>query len=204
VSWHCRSLKWEASIKISGKKEFLGYFTGEQEAASRYDLAALHRRGRDTKINFHVSNYLDAAGELVLEPLLDGATTLGGEPLTSKYNGVDWFLKSKKWRARIQIDYKSVHLGDYMAEEAAACVYDLAILRSGGLCTKLNFPLCEYTTAAGEVVYPPHLNRYMVKVDQAMTVHNIVSLEMFLLPNTHLRVSFILLKFTISYRSEYS
>jgi hypothetical protein len=67
VSWNRGNEKWEAYIHISDKKEFLGYYIEEEEAARRYDLAALHRRGRDTKINFKLADYLDAAGELVQE-----------------------------------------------------------------------------------------------------------------------------------------
>jgi hypothetical protein len=140
---------------------------GEEDAARRFDLAALHRRGVNAKINFQVSDYMNAAGELVDEPPRDGATTFGGEPLTSKFNGVCWYLKGMKWQAHIRIGSKLVYLGRYMEDEAAARVRDLANLRRGRS-VQLNFPLCDYTTAAGEVVYPPHLNRCMVKVDKAL------------------------------------
>jgi hypothetical protein len=114
------------------------------------------------------------------EPPRDGATTLGGEPLTSKYNGVFWNLKAKKWQAEIQIGSKKVYLGRYMVEEAGARVRDLAILRLRGLGAELNFPLCDYRNKVGEVVYPPHLNRMM---DVAMAAPKIVSrIVFYLLP----------------------
>mmetsp|Transcript_18791 Transcript_18791/g.34265 ORF Transcript_18791/g.34265 Transcript_18791/m.34265 type:complete len:238 (-) Transcript_18791:149-862(-) len=40
VSWHIITKKWEAGIKIGGKKTALGHFTDELEAAHKYDEAA--------------------------------------------------------------------------------------------------------------------------------------------------------------------
>ncbi len=156
---------------------FLGDYIEVEDAARRYDLVALHRRDLNATTNFQVSDYLDAAGEQVPEPPQDGATTLGGEPLTSKYNGVCWNRRDQKWQANIQIGSKLVYLGYHTGEEAAACVRDLATPRFHGLGAELNFPVCEYTDAGGEVVYPPHLNRWMFKVDEAMAACTIVSMK---------------------------
>jgi hypothetical protein len=160
VTWNRDVKKWRAQISIGGKIVGLGYYMGEDEAAREYDRAALRRSGLSTMTNFPASDYTN-------EPPQDGATTLGGEPLTSKFNGVYWNLKAKKWRAQIRIGNKKVYLGLYMEEDAAR-VRDLAKLRFRGLGVDLNFPLCEYTNAAGEVVYPPHVIPWMVKVDEAM------------------------------------
>jgi hypothetical protein len=41
VSWHKSTRKWEAGIKIAGKKTGLGHFADELEAARKYDEAAI-------------------------------------------------------------------------------------------------------------------------------------------------------------------
>lgn len=45
----------------------------------------------------------------------------------SKYPGVDWNPSSKKWRARIQINGKSKHLGVFIDEREAAKAYEKAV-----------------------------------------------------------------------------
>jgi hypothetical protein len=155
VYWQIKNMKWFAAITISGKLVNLGSYIGEDEAARRYDLAALHRHGRDAKINFQVPDYLDAAGELVPELVKDGATTLGGEPLTSKYNGVSWHLKGMKWQAHIGIGSKKEFLGLYIEEEEAAQRFDLAALHLRGRTAKINFKVSDYLDAAGELVDEP-------------------------------------------------
>ena len=45
VTWHKRDCKWQASIKVYGKKRFLGYFDSEEDAAEAYRTEAkkLHK-----------------------------------------------------------------------------------------------------------------------------------------------------------------
>lgn len=40
VCWNAQLKKWQANIKYKGKKEFIGVFTSEEEAAKAYDLKA--------------------------------------------------------------------------------------------------------------------------------------------------------------------
>jgi hypothetical protein len=40
VSWHKQLNQWEAFIKVAGKKEHLGYFNDEAEAARAFDTRA--------------------------------------------------------------------------------------------------------------------------------------------------------------------
>ena len=47
VSWKKQRRKWRARIHHYGKKQHLGYFNGEQEAARVVDTAARRLRGED-------------------------------------------------------------------------------------------------------------------------------------------------------------
>lgn len=48
---------------------------------------------------------------------------------TSRFLGVSWCKRTKKWMASIQIQGKSLFLGRFIFEELAALAYDLAALR---------------------------------------------------------------------------
>jgi hypothetical protein len=50
-------MTWRAGIRIGGKKENLGSYMVEEEAATAYDLKSLHQLGLDAKTNFPVSTY---------------------------------------------------------------------------------------------------------------------------------------------------
>ncbi len=58
----------------------------------------------------------------------------------SKYNGVCWCKQYQKWRARICVDYKRIHLGRYDTEIEAAAAYDVAAVKHFGEFARLNFP----------------------------------------------------------------
>jgi len=63
----------------------------------------------------------------------------------SGYKGVD--LHDGKWRARIHVLSRSIHLGHHPTEEAAAYAYDTAARRHFGEFAHLNFPGLETNTA---------------------------------------------------------
>ena len=58
----------------------------------------------------------------------------------SKYKGVTFSKKLKKWRAQICFNGIKKHLGYYEDEVAAAKAYDCAALKYHGEFAKLNFP----------------------------------------------------------------
>jgi len=58
VVWHKRDKKWQAAIRINGKKKHLGYFVLEEDAARAYDRAALKYYGEYANFNFPIENYL--------------------------------------------------------------------------------------------------------------------------------------------------
>ncbi len=52
VGWNVKCRKWEAGIRVDGKKRHLGLFVDESEAARAYDLAALSAFGSSACLNF--------------------------------------------------------------------------------------------------------------------------------------------------------
>ena len=57
----------------------------------------------------------------------------------SKWRGVSWHVRVKKWQAVYDIKEVTYHVGYYGNERAAAEAYDDAV-RAAGLDYKLNFP----------------------------------------------------------------
>jgi hypothetical protein len=60
-------------------------------------------------------------------------------PTSSKYKGVCWYSKRKKWQARISYDGKSKFLGHFNSEQDAARAYDEAAKKHHGKFAGLNF-----------------------------------------------------------------
>lgn len=57
---------------------------------------------------------------------------------TSKFKGVYWLAANRKWRAKINVEGKSKHLGCFAAEEDAARAYDQAALIYFGEFARIN------------------------------------------------------------------
>ena len=62
-----------------------------------------------------------------------------GVGYTSKYKGVSWHKEARKWRAKIVVDDKYIHLGFYRYEIVAATAYDIAAKEYFGEFAMLNF-----------------------------------------------------------------
>lgn len=52
VCWSKKAKKWQAQIRISYKRTYLGYFVNEIDAAIAYDKAALEAFGNHALLNF--------------------------------------------------------------------------------------------------------------------------------------------------------
>lgn len=59
-------------------------------------------------------------------------------PASSRYKGVHWHTKGRKWRAAISVNGKGRHLGMFVSEEAAALAYNAAALEAFGPFACLN------------------------------------------------------------------
>jgi hypothetical protein len=122
VTWCKRENKWVAQIMHEGnKKQHLGYFEDEEEAARAYDRAARVQHGKKAQLNF------PAEGEC-------------GSRKSSKYRGVCWKKSKSKWIARIAYDSKQHSLGYFEDEQEAAKAYDRAARVHKGGNAQPNFP----------------------------------------------------------------
>ena len=63
---------------------------------------------------------------------------------TSKYKGVYWNKRDKKWVAQIKLEGKQIYLGYFDSEIEAAKCYDINAIKYFGEFAKLNFPRKEY------------------------------------------------------------
>jgi hypothetical protein len=52
VHWHKKDCKWQATIRVEGKKVYLGSFKSEEDAARAYDAAAREHHGQFANPNF--------------------------------------------------------------------------------------------------------------------------------------------------------
>lgn len=72
------------------------------------------------------------------------------KPQTSRFKGVHWHGRRRKWYAGLWVDGKKVHVGRFEDEEEAARSYDAAALRLLGpdAVTNASLGLLEETNAA--------------------------------------------------------
>jgi hypothetical protein len=59
---------------------------------------------------------------------------------SSKYKGVFWNERRKRWFARINVDGKLIHIGSFKKEKDAARAYDAAAKKYHKVFACVNFP----------------------------------------------------------------
>ena len=99
VSWRKGQNKWVSRIKIKDKIIHLGYFDCEIEA-NKYYQNALEKLNTPEEIKVKL------------------------RPKTSKYKGVCWNKRRKKWLVKVMINYKEINIGYYDCEEEAKKNYE--------------------------------------------------------------------------------
>lgn len=146
-------------IWSDNKVEFIGYYTTEEAAAQAFDKAVL-LLGEDKQTNFPPESYAvidDDPNVTKLRPRHPTQRRGDEAPRpprpappkrrrnaangpSSRYKGVSWSERSRKWRAQLWHDGKVQHLGFFDCEEDAARCYDRECLRKKGRDAQVNFP----------------------------------------------------------------
>jgi len=91
VAWAKHTNKWHSIIRVNKKTVHLGYFDNEKEASDYYE-AALLSINNGTEIIVKPTNY------------------------SSKYKGVMWYKRSKRWCSYVINNKKRKHLGYFDTE----------------------------------------------------------------------------------------
>jgi hypothetical protein len=136
--------KWRAQIN----KQHLGYFNDEHEAARAFDTAARRLRGDDAhggrpgsnrakwfRLNFPTEGEMKRAqnrGALLTKEDKAAAVAASEQQGPSKFVGVSWDKRTRKWRAEIRHDGKTHNLGHFNVEREAARAFDTAARRLRG------------------------------------------------------------------------
>jgi len=129
VCWNKKDKKWTAAIQKDGKQKYLGSFDDEEEAAHKYDKDAAEL-GRPL-------NFPKAEGDPRAKKKQQGLGAPGEVRKQSRFTGVCWNKKDKKWMASLRKEGKKSYLGSFNDEEEAARKYDEA---AGALGRPVNFP----------------------------------------------------------------
>ncbi|KAL9224615.1 hypothetical protein vseg_000634 [Gypsophila vaccaria] len=144
---------WDKDCWTNGqkKKGRQGAYNDEATAARAYDLAALKYWGKQTILNFPLSNYEKDWVEMTVLSREEYIGNLrrkssGFSRGVSKYRGVARHHHNGRWEARIGrvLGNKYLYLGTYATQEEAATAYDMAAIEYRGLNAVTNFDLSRY------------------------------------------------------------
>lgn len=134
VSWNKALSKWQAGIKVQGKRKHLGYFSLEAEAALAYNKAAIQFFGKNSyQNNIEESNNAEV---LVISPIKERRLSRKRKKASSKFKGVDYH--NSLWRARLTFKGKTYELGTFKNEIEAAEAYNEAAIKYYGANAILN------------------------------------------------------------------
>lgn len=115
---------FEANVSTEGKTYYVGTFSSEIEAAIAYNQKATKLFGEYAMLNEIPKEYLN----VIPKPIRH----------TSKYRGVLFHKRTKKWQASIQRNKKRTHLGYFDVEEEAAKAYNKKAVELYSERAKLN------------------------------------------------------------------
>lgn len=137
VSYKKETGRWSAAIGYKGKSHHIGYYDTPEEAARARDAVALTFFGEFANPNFK-------DGSIAPSPIKLRRGKF------SKYRGVSWLAKPKKWAAHLKIESKPrrrIYLGRYNDPADAAKAYDIAAYGHFGASAILNFGIPDESAA---------------------------------------------------------
>ena len=126
VTFKKETNKWHARIVVDGKKQCIGYYDTEEEAAVDYARAVFKYKG-----GAHQQTLLvDLTGVPPQSPIPKSSGRI--REGASKYTGVTFHKQMNKWMAQIMINGKTICIGFYENEEEAAVDYARVLCKYKG------------------------------------------------------------------------
>lgn len=105
-------------------RQILGLELGDKRQADHINHSTLDNRRGNIRVCICQQNHFNRKSTL---------------DTSSKYKGVSWYSRDKKWRAQITLNGKVKFLGYWIMEEIAALRYDMVAIREHGEFAHLNF-----------------------------------------------------------------
>lgn len=136
VSWSLAHGAWVVQIDAENRHYSLGIFDDEILAARAYDRAAAYLHGSVALLNFPHETPQAASPTALLAEKGRARKRL----TSSKYRGVTWASRERKWVARIWANGAATSLGYFDNEREAARAWDVAARALRGRKALLNFP----------------------------------------------------------------
>jgi hypothetical protein len=127
-----------AAIVYHRKQHWLGNYEQAEDAARRYDVAAIYFFREYARLNFpdERDERVREAVDFRIEKKLLPSTNKSG------YRGVSWHIKKGIWIATASLNRKTVIVGYFVDPREAAIARDVKNLELHGDTAVLNFPEC--------------------------------------------------------------
>lgn len=128
---------WQEDIKGRARCSIWNKELRRQKGTLMYRLIMKAPKGMDVDhINHDVHDNRRCNLRLCSEA--QNSRNLVGRGGTSRYKGVVWHKKNKRWEAGIKVNYKRIYLGSFHTEEEAALAYNEGALKYHGQYARLN------------------------------------------------------------------